>query len=91
MRIDQKKIASTQQWPPLWFRLGITSALQHLGGIHSGCALSGIAWLMFKVVNNFKKMDIIHPAILSLGLVTLVTVILSSIAAIPWVRNTHHK
>lgn len=86
-----KKIASTQQWPPLWFRLGITSALQHLGGIHSGCALSGIAWLMFKVVNNFKKMDIIHPAILSLGLVTLVTVILSSIAAIPWVRNTHHK
>lgn len=79
------------KWPPLWFRLGITSALQHLGGIHSGCALSGIAWLMFKVVNNFKKIDITHPAVLTLGLVTLVAIILSSMAAIPWVRNTHHN
>lgn len=88
-RIDKNTL--TQQWPPLWFRLGITSALQHLGGIHSGCALSGIAWLMFKVVNNFKKIDITHPAVLTLGLVTLVAIILSSMAAIPWVRNTHHK
>lgn len=28
---------------PLWLRLGVTSVLQHLGGIHSGCALSGSA------------------------------------------------
>ncbi|KAF5344054.1 hypothetical protein D9756_011520 [Leucocoprinus leucothites] len=79
------------KWPPLWFRLGITSALQHLGGIHSGCALSGIAWLIFKVVNNFKKIDITHPAVLSLGMVTLVTLIISATAAIPWVRNNHHN
>jgi hypothetical protein len=31
------------QWSPLWLRLGVTSALQHLGGIHSGCAVSGTA------------------------------------------------
>lgn len=46
---------------------------------------------MFKVVNNFKKVDITHPAVLSLGLVTLVSVMLTAMAAIPWVRNTHHK
>lgn len=28
---------------PLWLRLGVTSASQHVGGIHSGCALSGSA------------------------------------------------
>lgn len=28
---------------PLWLRLGVTSILQHVGGIHSGCALSGSA------------------------------------------------
>ncbi len=28
---------------PLWLRLGITSVLQHIGGIHSGCAVSGSA------------------------------------------------
>lgn len=38
-----------QQWAPLWFRLGCTSVLQHLGGIHSGCATSGFFWLIFKV------------------------------------------
>jgi hypothetical protein len=26
------------KWTPLAFRLGCTSVLQHLGGIHSGCA-----------------------------------------------------
>ena len=29
------------QWAPIWIKLGVTSALQHVGGIHSGCALSG--------------------------------------------------
>ncbi|KXN82504.1 hypothetical protein AN958_02355 [Leucoagaricus sp. SymC.cos] len=79
------------KWPPLWFRLGITSVLQHLGGIHSGCALSGIAWLIFKVVNNFKKIDITHPVVLTIGMVTLVTLCICAMAAIPWVRNTHHN
>ncbi|KAH9028099.1 hypothetical protein EDB85DRAFT_1892674 [Lactarius pseudohatsudake] len=42
------------KWAPLWWRLGCTSVLQHLGGIHSGCALSGVGWLIVKVVNNFR-------------------------------------
>ncbi|KAJ3561535.1 hypothetical protein NP233_g10134 [Leucocoprinus birnbaumii] len=79
------------KWPPLWFRLGITSALQHLGGIHSGCALGGIAWLLFKIVNNFQKMGHVHPVVLTLGVITVVTIMLSSLAAVPWVRNTHHN
>ncbi|KAF8270331.1 hypothetical protein EI94DRAFT_1698848 [Lactarius quietus] len=45
------------KWMPLWWRLGCTSVLQHPGGIHSGCALSGVGWLILKVVNNFRH----HP------------------------------
>ena len=32
-----------------------------------------------------------HNAILTLGLLTNVAVIVTAVAAFPWVRNTHHK
>ncbi|KAJ7702714.1 hypothetical protein B0H17DRAFT_1167086 [Mycena rosella] len=79
------------KWPPLWWRLGCTSVLQHLGGIHSGCAISGLLWLLFKVVHNFFNRDINHDAILIMGVVTNVAVIISALSAFPWVRNTHHN
>jgi hypothetical protein len=66
-------------------------ASQHLGGIHSGCALSGTGWLILKVVNNFRHHSVNRNVILVVGVVTNAAVILSSLSAVPWVRNTHHK
>ena len=79
------------QWPPLWFRLGCTSALQHLGGIHSGCATSGLVWLIFKVVLIFIHHRDNHDAVLVMGVLTNLAVVVSILSAFPWVRNTHHK
>ncbi|KAA1471260.1 hypothetical protein DENSPDRAFT_101912 [Dentipellis sp. KUC8613] len=79
------------KWAPLWWRLGCTSVLQHLGGIHSGCALSGVCWLILKVVNNFRNHAAMHDSILVLGTVTNLAVIISALSAFPWVRNTHHN
>lgn len=79
------------KWTPLWWRLGCTSVLQHLGGIHSGCALSGVLWLLFKVVNNFRHLDVNHDAVLIMGVLTNVAVMISALSAFPWVRNTHHN
>ncbi|KAF6764854.1 hypothetical protein DFP72DRAFT_985959 [Ephemerocybe angulata] len=79
------------KWPPLWFRLGCTSVLQHLGGIHSGCALSGVAWLLFKVVWNFRHMKVSHDAVLVMGVFTNIAVMVSALSAFPWVRNNHHN
>ncbi|SRR6266404_1564223 len=73
-------------------RWSVTSQrIQHLGGIHSGCALSGVGWLMLKVVNNFRHHTLNHNSILVIGAITNIAVIVSAISAIPWVRNTHHK
>jgi hypothetical protein len=66
-------------------------ASQHLGGIHSGCAISGTGWLILKVVNNFRHHSVNHNLILVVGAVTNVAIIISSLSALPWVRNTHHK
>ena len=80
------------QWPPLWFRLGCTSVLQHLGGIHSGCATSGFVWLIFKVVLIIiDRSANRNTVILVMGVLTSLAVAISILSALPWVRNTHHK
>lgn len=76
---------------PLDILTSVYILLQHLGGIHSGCALSGVIWLLFKVVNNFRNLDVTHDSILIMGVVTNVAVMVSALSAFPWVRNTHHK
>ena len=71
----------------------LTSAyilLQQLGGIHGGCASSGVIWLLFKVANNFRNLDVTHNSILIMGVVTNIAVIIA-LSAFPCARNTHHK
>jgi hypothetical protein len=65
--------------------------MQHLGGIHSGCALSGMLWLIFKLVENFRHKDIMPYLILGLGSMTTISITVTALAAVPWVRNHHHK
>ncbi|KAF8911468.1 hypothetical protein CPB84DRAFT_1671592 [Gymnopilus junonius] len=76
---------------PLKFRLGCTSVLQHLGGIHSGCALSGFLWLVFRVATIFIHHKNNHDAVLVMGVTTNIIVGISIASAFPWVRNTHHN
>lgn len=79
------------KWTPLSFRLGCTSVLQHLGGIHSGCATSGFLWLIFRVATILINHKNNHDAVLVTGVLTNLVVGVSIASAFPWVRNTHHK
>jgi hypothetical protein len=79
------------KWTPLWFRLGCTSTLQHLGGIHSSCAISGIAWLILMLVNQFKVKYLYHDSLLAFGVVTVIVLLITMTAGLPWIRNTHHN
>ena len=81
----------TNQWTPLWFRLTCTSTLQHLGGIHSGCAISGFAWLVFHLALKFSHRKSNEAAVLYVGVVTCVALAICIASAFPWIRNTHHK
>ncbi|KIJ65906.1 hypothetical protein HYDPIDRAFT_109991 [Hydnomerulius pinastri MD-312] len=79
------------KWTPLWFRLGCTSALQHIGGIHSGCATSGFLWLIYRVTSIFINHRGTHDAVLVTGVTTNLAVAVSIASAFPWVRNNHHN
>lgn len=48
-------------------------------------------WLTYKVVNTYRNHINENNAILAVGLLTNVAVIVTAVAAFPWVRNTHHK
>ncbi|KAI0302371.1 hypothetical protein B0F90DRAFT_1816577 [Multifurca ochricompacta] len=79
------------KWTPLWFRLGCTSILQHLGGVHSGCAASGFAWLLFRLILAFSNRKDNPNAVLFAGIVTSIAMAMCIGSAFPWVRNTHHN
>ncbi|KAJ7711701.1 hypothetical protein B0H16DRAFT_1744913 [Mycena metata] len=79
------------KWTPLWFRLACTSILQHLGGIHSGCAVSGALWLVLRIVLIIAEWKHYPASIISAGVVTNVAVFISIASAykirsviIPW-------
>ncbi|PCH38375.1 hypothetical protein WOLCODRAFT_97002 [Wolfiporia cocos MD-104 SS10] len=79
------------KWTPLKWRLMCTSILQHLGGIHSGCAISGIIWLTLRVVDVFRTHATQNKAIMAFGICTNVAMVITAVAGFPWVRNTHHN
>ncbi|KAJ7039067.1 hypothetical protein C8F04DRAFT_316540 [Mycena alexandri] len=79
------------KWTPLWFRLACTSTLQHLGGIHSSCAVSGALWLVLRIVLIISEYHHYPPSIIAAGVVTSVAVFISIASALPWVRDAHHN
>ncbi|EJD44886.1 hypothetical protein AURDEDRAFT_88007 [Auricularia subglabra TFB-10046 SS5] len=79
------------EWTPLWFRLTCTSILQHLGGVHSGCATSALIWLLYKMIEMFIHNKLQHLAVILSGVITNLAVVLSIASAFPWVRNNHHN
>ncbi|PSS36813.1 hypothetical protein PHLCEN_2v1357 [Hermanssonia centrifuga] len=86
-------VKAFQKWTPLWMRIFWTGFLQHIGGIHSGCAASGIAWFIFAVVRTFQHHVAKHTpkVVLAWGIVTVVVTVVTMVAAMPWIRAHHHN
>lgn len=74
-------------------RIFWTGFLQHIGGIHSGSAASGVAWFIFIVVRNFQNHATKHTpkAVLAWGVITVAVCALTMLSAAPWIRAHHHK
>ncbi|KAF8531721.1 hypothetical protein JB92DRAFT_3092133 [Gautieria morchelliformis] len=83
--------ASSDPVTPLWFRLGCTSVVQHLGGIHSACATSGLLWLIYKVTQTFIDHSSNPAPILVIGVITNLFISIVAVSAIPWIRNNFHN
>jgi hypothetical protein len=81
-----------RRWPPYWFRNAIAIFLLHLGGLHSGFAVSGSLWLVTATIEFFRQgSTLIHPAILGFSIIACVLVGAVCTSAYPTIRNTHHN
>ncbi|KAL3741741.1 hypothetical protein ACJRO7_017242 [Eucalyptus globulus] len=78
-------------WVPLFVKTATTSLLQSLGGIHSGCGVSSLAWLVYALVLTLNDRDNTSPEIIGVALAILALIALSSLAAFPLVRHLHHN
>ncbi|KAL5575278.1 hypothetical protein UlMin_016977 [Ulmus minor] len=78
-------------WVPVFVKTATTSLLQSLGGIHSGCGVSSIAWLIYALVLTLKDSDNTSPEIIGVASAILGLLCLSSLAAFPLVRHLHHN
>ncbi|KAL2494902.1 hypothetical protein Fot_38659 [Forsythia ovata] len=78
-------------WVPLKLKNMVTSLLQSLGGIHSSCGISSIAWLVYALVLTLKDRENTSSAIIIVASAILALLCLSSLAAFPLVRHLHHN
>ncbi|KAL2608183.1 hypothetical protein R1flu_026756 [Riccia fluitans] len=79
------------RWVPLIIKTAVTSILQSVGGIHNGCGLSAVFWLVYAIVNAFMDRKANPILILSIAFAILVLFGFSILAAIPIVRHKHHN
>ncbi|RZB83441.1 adenylate-forming reductase 06235-like [Glycine soja] len=75
----------------LRIKTATTSFLQSVGGIHSGCGVSSIAWLAYSLVLTLKNKDKTSPEIIGVAFTILSLILLSSFAAFPLIRHLHHN
>ncbi|KAH0698812.1 hypothetical protein KY284_013027 [Solanum tuberosum] len=78
-------------WIPIRIKTIVTSLLQSLGGIHSGCAISSIAWLVYALIQTLNDKENTSPEIVGVAFAILSLLFLSSLAAFPLVRHLHHN
>lgn len=80
-----------QKWSPFWFRIFLTAFLQHLGGVHSGAATSGVVWLIYAVLRIFQDHRSNHLVLLAMGAIVVLFISTSAISALPVIRERHHN
>ncbi|RLN22166.1 uncharacterized protein C2845_PM07G15650 [Panicum miliaceum] len=78
-------------WVPVVVKTGVTAILQSLGGVHSGCGVSSLAWLAYALVQALQHRDVTPREIVGVEGGILGLLALSCMAAFPLVRHLHHN
>ena len=78
-------------WVPVVVKTGVTAILQSLGGVHSGCGVSSLAWLVYALVQALQHRDVTPGEVVGVAAAILGLLALSCMAAFPLVRHLHHN
>ncbi|KAI3800824.1 hypothetical protein L1987_28921 [Smallanthus sonchifolius] len=78
-------------WVPLRLKTATTSLLQSVGGIHSSCGFSSVAWLTYSLILTLKDRDNTSKLIIGIASTILSLLCLCCLAAFPLIRHLHHN
>uniref|UniRef100_A0ACD5VH92 Uncharacterized protein n=3 Tax=Avena sativa TaxID=4498 RepID=A0ACD5VH92_AVESA len=78
-------------WVPVAVKTAVTAILQSLGGVHSGCGVSSLAWLVYALVRALEDNQVTPREIVGMASAILALLALSCLAAFPLVRHLHHN
>ncbi|KAK3005740.1 hypothetical protein RJ639_017143, partial [Escallonia herrerae] len=74
-----------------WLAVNLLGWSWSLGGVHSGCGVSSVAWLIYALVLTLKDRENTSPEIIGVASPILALLCLSSLAAFPLVPHVHHN
>ncbi|PLW20512.1 hypothetical protein PCASD_15556 [Puccinia coronata f. sp. avenae] len=76
---------------PLCLRIKVVGILYHIGGVHSGCGLSALLWIIVAASVQFQEAKL-HPTVslVALGM-CLACVALTCFSALPFIRRPFHN
>ncbi|CAI0453751.1 unnamed protein product [Linum tenue] len=80
-----------RSWVPIRIKTAATSLLQSLGGIHSGCGVSSVAWLIYSLVLTLNDWPHTSFEIVAVASAILSFISFSCLAAFPVLRHLHHN
>lgn len=85
------KLLGRWSWVPLPVKTAATSFLQSVGGVHSGCGVSSILWLIYSLFQTLSHRESSSDEIIGVAIAILGLLVISSLAAFPLVRHLHHN
>ncbi|KAH9818806.1 hypothetical protein DFH28DRAFT_92024 [Melampsora americana] len=76
---------------PIRLRTTVVGLLYHIGGLHSGCGIAALCWLVSSFVHHIRFYQSYHPAVLVSLSACVLCVSILSISAFPVFRGPYHN
>ncbi|KAA1078301.1 hypothetical protein PGT21_033017 [Puccinia graminis f. sp. tritici] len=80
-----------RRWTPLKFRVLVVAILYHIGGLHSGCGIGAMMWLLLAWTYHIMNKDLYHSLVMASLFVSMIVVVATCFVATPLVRAIHHN
>ncbi|PLW17755.1 hypothetical protein PCANC_06889 [Puccinia coronata f. sp. avenae] len=80
-----------RRWTPLKFRVLVVAILYHIGGLHSGCGISAMMWLVLSWGYHIMDRHLYHYLVLASLFLSMIVAFTICALATPLVRALNHN
>ncbi|KAA1107022.1 hypothetical protein PGTUg99_024569 [Puccinia graminis f. sp. tritici] len=78
-------------WTPLKFRVIVVAILYHIGGLHSGCGIGAMMWLILAWTEHILNKNLYHYLVLASLCLSMTVTVATCFFATPLIRALHHN